>query len=64
MTIGSNKGKSAIKINREIIRHKRQFTEMIFDVPGYWVSTIGLDEAAILEYLKNLKNLKQTNRHN
>ncbi|PQP35893.1 IS200/IS605 family transposase [Desulfobacteraceae bacterium SEEP-SAG9] len=34
MTIGYIKGKSAIKINREILGHKRQFTGLHFWAPG------------------------------
>ena len=43
MTIGYIKGKSAIKIHREMAGHKRQFTGMHFWAPGYCVSTIGLN---------------------
>lgn len=58
MAIGYIKGKSAIKINREIMGHKRQFTGLHFWAPGYCVSTIGLDEAAIREYVKNQEKLE------
>ena len=58
MTIGYIKGKSAIKINREILGHKRQFTGLHFWAPGYCVSTVGLDEAAIREYVKNQEKLE------
>jgi putative transposase len=58
MTIGYIKGKSAIKINREITGHKRQFTGMHFWAPGYCVSTIGLDEASIRDYVKNQEKLE------
>ena len=57
-TIGYIKGKSSIKINREIMGHKRQFTGLHFWAPGYCVSTIGLDEAAIREYVKNQEKLE------
>ena len=53
MTIGYIEGKSAIKIHREMAGHKRQFTGMHFWAPGYCVSTIGLNEAQIREYVKN-----------
>ena len=53
MTIGYIKGKSAIKIHRELAGHKRQFTGMHFWAPGYCVSTIGLNEEEIREYVKN-----------
>jgi putative transposase len=58
MTVGYIKGKSAIKINREIMGHKRQFTGLPFWAPGYCVSTIGLDEAEIREYVKNQEKLE------
>jgi putative transposase len=58
MTIGYIKGKSAIKINREIMGHKRQFTGLHFWAPDYCVSTIGLDEASIREYVKNQEKLE------
>ena len=59
MAVDYIKGKSAIKIHREIMRHKRQFTGMHFWAPGYCVSTIGLDEAEIREYVKNQEKLEQ-----
>ena len=58
MTIGYIKGKSAIKINREIMGHKHQFTGLHFWAPGYCVSTIGLDEASIRDYVKNQEKLE------
>ena len=58
MTIGYIKGKSAIKINREIMDNKRQFTGLHFWAPGFCVSTIGLDEASIREYVKNQEKLE------
>ena len=57
--VGYIKGKSAIKIHREIMRHKRQFTGMHFWAPGYCVSTIGLNEAEIRAYVKNQEKLEQ-----
>jgi len=41
------------------MRHKRQFTGMHFWALGYCVNTIGLDEAAICEYVKNQEKLEQ-----
>ena len=58
MTIGYIKGKRAIKINREILGHKRQFTGLHFWAPGDCVSTIGLEEAATREYVKNQEELE------
>ena len=59
MSVRYIKGKSAIKIHREIMRHKRQFTGMHFWAPGYCVCTIGSDEAEIREYVKNQEKLAQ-----
>ena len=57
--VGYIKGKRAIKIHRQIMRHKRQFTGIHFWALGYCVSTIGLNEAEIYEYVKNQEKLKQ-----
>jgi len=59
MTVGYIKGKSAIKIHRDFMGHKRQFTGMHFWAPGYCVSTIGLNEAEIREYVKNQEKLEK-----
>jgi len=61
MTVGYLKGKSAIKINRDIMSHKRQFTGLHFWAPGYCVSTIGLNEAQIREYVKNQEKIEKEN---
>ena len=59
MTMGYIKGKSAIKIHRELLRGKRPFTGLHFWAPGYCVSTIGLNEAEIREYVKNQEKLEK-----
>ena len=59
MTVGYIKGKSAIKINRDLFRNKRPFTGLHFWAPGYCVSTIGLNEAEIREYVRNQEKLEQ-----
>ena len=59
MAVGYIKGKSAIKINRDLFRHKRPFTGLHFWAPGYCVSTIGLNEAEIREYVRNQEELEQ-----
>jgi putative transposase len=50
-TVGFLKGKSAIKIHRELLRQKRM-TGLHFWATGYCVSTVGLDEAAIRQYIR------------
>ena len=52
-TVGFLKGKSAIRSHRESLRRKRQFTGFHFWARGYCVSTIGLDEAVVREYIRN-----------
>ena len=52
-TVGFLKGKSAIRIHREYLGKKRNFTGFHFWARGYCVSTVGLDEAVIREYIRN-----------
>ena len=52
-TIGFLKGKSAIRIFREYLQVKRNFTGRHFWARGYCVSTVGLDEEMIRVYIKN-----------
>jgi putative transposase len=59
MTVGYLKGKSAIKIHREIRGYKRPFTGLHFWAPGYCVSTVGLDEQEIREYIRNQDRLEK-----
>jgi putative transposase len=41
------------------MKRKRQFTGFHFWAPGYCVSTIGLDEHQIREYVKNQEQIEQ-----
>ena len=50
-TIGFLKGKSAIRIHRELLGEKRM-TGLHFWAKGYCVSTIGYDEEAIKRYIR------------
>ena len=50
--VGYIKGKSAISIARQFGR-RRNFTGEHFWARGYYVSTVGRDEATIREYIKN-----------
>ena len=52
-TAGFLKGKSAIRIFRDYLQVKRNFTGRHFWARGYCVSTVGLDEQMIREYIKN-----------
>ena len=51
--MGYLKGKSAIPIARTYRGKERNFTGEHFWARGYWVSTVGADEAAIREYLRD-----------
>ena len=51
--IGYIKGKSAIHIAREFAGRKRNFVGQSFWSRGYFVSTVGRDEAVIREYIRN-----------
>ena len=51
--VGYIKGKSAIAIARHFGGRSRNFTGEVFWARGYFVSTIGLDEAMVREYIRN-----------
>jgi putative transposase len=51
--IGFLKDKSAIRIFRDYLQVKRNFTGRHFWARGYCVSTVGLDEQMIHEYIKS-----------
>ena len=52
-TVGGLKGKLAIRIHRECLGRERHCTGLHFWARGYCVSTIGLDEQVIREYIRN-----------
>jgi putative transposase len=47
------KGKSAIAIARRFGGRERNFTGEVFWARGYYVSTVGLDEAMVRAYIRN-----------
>ena len=51
--IGYIKGKSAIDLARVYGERTRNFVGQHFGARGYFVSTVGRDEATIREYIKN-----------
>ncbi len=51
--VGYIKGKSAISIARNIMGRKRNFTGENFWARGYFVSTVGIDEEVVKEYIRN-----------
>lgn len=52
-TVGFLKGKSAIRIHREFLGQKRNFTGLHFWAKGYCVSTVGLDGQTIIHYIRH-----------
>lgn len=51
--VGYIKGKSAITIARRFGGRTRNFTGEVFWARGYFVSTVGLDEAMVRAYIRN-----------
>jgi putative transposase len=51
--VGFIKGKSAIHLARTYGERKRNFVGQSFWARGFFVSTVGRDEAAVREYIKN-----------
>jgi putative transposase len=59
LVIGFLKGKSAVRIHRELLR-KNKPKGLHFWARGYCVSTVGLDEATIRNYIRDQeKNERQ-----
>ena len=50
--VGYLKGKSAIAIARRFGGRERNFTGEVFWARGYFVSTVGLDEAVVRAYIR------------
>lgn len=57
--VGYIKGKSAIQIARAYEGRQKNFTGQHFWARGYFVSTVGLDETVIREYIRNQENEDQ-----
>jgi putative transposase len=51
--VGFIKGKSAIHIARVYAGRRRNFVGQHFWARGYWVSTVGKNEAAVRQYIQN-----------
>ena len=56
-TVGFLKGKSAVRIHRELLKERRM-TGLHFWATGYCVSTIGLDEERIRQYIREQEKLE------
>ncbi len=59
MTIGYLKGKSAIRIHRELQGTKGTLFGRSFWSRGYCVSTVGLEESQIREYIREQERLQK-----
>ncbi len=55
--IGLLKGKSAVRIHRELWQERRM-TGLHFWATGYSVSTVGLDEGRIRQYIRDQEKLE------
>ena len=56
-TVGFLKGKSAVRVHRELL-HERRMTGLHFWATGYCVSTVGLDEERIRKYIREQDKLE------
>ena len=57
-TIGFLKGKSAVRIHRNILKARGTLFGRSFWSRGYCVSTVGLDEKGIREYIRHQEKLQ------
>ena len=57
-TVGFLKGKSAVRIHRDLLGHRRM-TGLHFWATGYCVSTVGLDEEQIRNYIREQEELER-----
>ena len=57
--VGYIKGKSAIHIARTYTGRRRNFVGQHFWARGYFVSTVGRDEAAVREYIRDQEREQQ-----
>jgi putative transposase len=53
--MGFIKGKSAVRVHRELL-NERRMTGLHFWASGYWVSTVGRDEASVRRYIREQEN--------
>lgn len=59
MTMGYLKGKSAVRIHRELLKTKGTLFGRAFWSRGYCVSTVGLEEAMIRRYIQNQETIER-----
>ena len=56
--LGFLKGKSAVRIHRELL-HERRMSGLSFWAPGYCVSTVGLDEIQVRRSIREQEKLQR-----
>jgi putative transposase len=56
-TLGFLKGKSAVRIHREVMK-RRRMTGLHFWAKGYCVSTAGLNEERVRKYIREQEKLE------
>jgi putative transposase len=59
MAIGFLKGKSAVRIHRQVLKTKGTLFGQTFWARGYCVSTVGLDEDQIRQYVRDQERLQK-----
>jgi len=57
--VGYLKGKSAIAIARKFRGRQRNFSGEHFWARGYFVSTVGLDEEMVMDYIRNQEKIDE-----
>ncbi len=60
--VGFMKGKSAIRIHRDLLKEGRTYGLHFWTV-GYCVSTVGLDEQRIRQYIQDQEKLETSQEH-
>ena len=58
-TVGFIKGKSAVRIHRQLL-HEKRMTGLHFWATGYCVSTVGLDEDRIRKYIREQEKIESS----
>ena len=59
MTLGYLKGKSAVRIHRELMRMKGTLFGRSFWARGYCISTVGYDEVSVRRYIQEQEKLQR-----
>ena len=62
-TVGRLKGKSAVRIHRDYIKKRGNSKGFHFWSTGYCVSTVGLDEEKIKNYIRNQEEKERRLEH-